>query len=193
MRRLLLSLPFALLPLAIAQAGDHQHDHDHHDEHASLSAHEHGVARLNLVLDGTALDIELESPAMNLLGFEQEAKSAEDKAKVAAVRSELAQPQALFGIPAAAACELTSQELESSLFEEEDEHGHEAHDEEHGEHSEIHAHYQLQCDKPDTLKALNLGGLFGTFPATEKIQVQLIGPNGQQGLEVTPAKPGLSF
>ena len=52
MRRLLLALPCALLPLAIAQAAD-EHDHDH--EHGSLGAHEHGVGRLNAVLDGQAL------------------------------------------------------------------------------------------------------------------------------------------
>ena len=48
MRRLLLALPFALLPLAIAQAAE---THDH--EHGSLGAHEHGVGRLNAALDGS--------------------------------------------------------------------------------------------------------------------------------------------
>jgi hypothetical protein len=188
MRRLLLTLPFALLPLASVQAGDH--DHDHHEEHSSLSAHEHGVAQLNLVLDGSSLEIELESPAMNLVGFEHEAKSAEDRAKVAAARAKLEQPQALFGIPRAADCALGNQELESPLFE--DEHAHQQHGEE-AEHSEIHAHYRFECGKPEELGALNLSGLFGTFPTTAKIQVQLIGPNGQQGLEATAAQPELRF
>ncbi|MDF2489405.1 MAG: hypothetical protein K0S77_2027 [Pseudomonas sp.] len=45
MRRLLLALPFALLPLALAHAHDeHEHDHDHDHQHGSLGAHEHGVA-----------------------------------------------------------------------------------------------------------------------------------------------------
>lgn len=43
MRRLLLALPFALLPLAVAHAAE---DHDH--EHGSLAPHEHGVASLNV-------------------------------------------------------------------------------------------------------------------------------------------------
>ena len=73
MRRLLLALPFALLPLAIAHAAD---EHDH--EHGSLGAHEHGVGRLNAALDGQTLELELESPAMNLVGFEHAATTDAD-------------------------------------------------------------------------------------------------------------------
>lgn len=191
MRRLLLALPFALLPLAAAQASDHEHTHDH-DEHGSLDAHEHGIAQLNVVLDGQALELELESPAMNLVGFEHAAESDADKAKVAAARSQLQDPQALFGL-SAGDCSLSETGLESPLFED-DEHEHEEHhDHEESEHSEIHAHYQLDCKKPGELQQLNLAELFKRFPATTKIQVQLIGPNGQQGVQLTPAKPSLSF
>jgi hypothetical protein len=202
MRRLLLALPFALLPLAAVQAAGHAHDHEH-EAHGSLDAHEHGVAQLNVVLDGQALELELESPAMNLVGFEHAAKSDADKAKVAAAHSQLQEPLALFGLNAGD-CTVSKQELESPLFavkEKQHAHGHKHehkeqhgdHDSEHSEHSEIHAHYQLDCKTPGALKQLNLGELFKRFPATEKIQVQLIGPNGQQGLELTPAQPTLSF
>ncbi|MDF3195313.1 DUF2796 domain-containing protein [Pseudomonas sp. 1928-m] len=191
MRRLLLALPFTLLPLATGVAAhSHEHDHAHdHAEHGSLDAHEHGAAQLNVVLDGKALELQLESPAMNLVGFEHAAKSAADKAKVAAARSQLEQPQALFGL-SAGDCQISKQELESPLFAE---HKHEEHHDHDSEHSDIHAHYSLDCQKPEELKQLNLGELFKRFPATEKIQVQLIGPNGQQGLELTPAQPTLSF
>ena len=199
MRRLLLALPFALLPLA-ALAAEHSHEHDHahdHAEHGSLGAHEHGAAQLNVVLDGKVLELQLESPAMNLVGFEHAAKSDADKAKVAAAHGQLEQPQALFGLNAGD-CTISKQELESPLFADHaDTHEHK-HDHDHetshdSEHSDIHAHYSLDCQKPEELKQLNLGELFKRFPATEKIQVQLIGPNGQQGLELTPAQPTLSF
>ena len=199
MRRLLLALPFALLPLA-ALAAEHSHEHDHehdHAEHGSLDAHEHGSAQLNVVLDGKMLELQLDSPAMNLVGFEHAAKSDADKAKVAAARSQLEQPQVLFGLNAGD-CNISKQELESPLFAKHaDTHKHK-HDHDHekshdSEHSDIHAHYTLDCQKPEELKQLNLGELFKRFPATEKIQVQLIGPNGQQGLELTPAQPTLSF
>ena len=197
MRRLLLALPFALLPLAAQAADEHNHDHDH--EHGSLDAHEHGVGRLNAVLDGKALELELESPAMNLVGFEHLATTDADKAKLAAARKQLEQPLVLFSLPKAAGCVVSSQELESPLFGDkpEDDHDHAtdgkgaaAHDH---DHSEIHAHYQFTCAKPEALSNLDLSQVFKTFPATRKIQVQLIGPSGQQGVEATPQAATLKF
>ena len=188
MRRLLLALPFALLPLAVAHAHDDDHDHDH--AHGTLGAHEHGVAKLNAVLDGNTL--ELDSPAMNLVGFEHAANSDADKVKVAAVRQQLEQPLKLFGLPAAAGCKEDQQELESPLFgdapkadDDGDEHEH--------QHSDIGAHYQLTCATPDKLAQVDLAPLFKAFPATQKITVQLIGPNGQKGVETTPAKAAVAF
>ncbi|MBD9565180.1 DUF2796 domain-containing protein [Pseudomonas sp. PDM09] len=197
MRRLLLALPFALLPLAVAHAAV-EHDHDH-DEHGSLSAHEHGVGRLNAALDGQTLELELESPAMNLVGFEHAATTDADKAKVTAVHAQLEKPLVLFNLPKAAGCVVATQELESPLFgdkpdaddhdEEEAKDGHEHHH----DHSEIHAHYQFSCSAPGALKTLDLANIFNTFPATQKIQVQLISPSGQQGIEVTAKAAALKF
>lgn len=194
MRRLLLALPFALLPLAFAHAAD-EHDHDH--EHGSLGAHEHGVGRLNAALDGQTLELELESPAMNLVGFEHTATTDADKAKVVAARTELENPLALFNLPTAAGCVVSSQELKSPLFgdkpDADDDHDEDAKDEHHHDHSEIHAHYHFTCATPGALKTLDLANIFNTFPATQKIQVQLIGPGGQQGVEVTAKAAALKF
>ncbi|PYY68319.1 zinc-binding protein [Pseudomonas jessenii] len=192
MRRLLLVLPFAMLPLAVAHAAD---EHDH--EHGSLGAHEHGVGRLNAALDGKTLALELESPAMNLVGFEHVASSDADKAKVAAARARLEQPLALFNLPTAAGCVVENQELESPLFgdapDADDDHDEDAKDEHHHDHSEIHAHYQFTCATPAALKTLDLANIFNSFPATQKIQVQLISPSGQQGVEVTAKSAALKF
>ncbi|MNI28432.1 DUF2796 domain-containing protein [Pseudomonas sp. ACN5] len=192
MRCLLLALPFAMLPLAVAHAAD---EHDH--EHGSLGAHEHGVGRLNAALDGKTLALELQSPAMNLVGFEHVATSDADKAKVAAARALLEQPLALFNLPKAAGCVVENQELESPLFgdtpDADDDHDEDAKDEHHHDHSEIHAHYQFTCATPDALKTLDLANMFNSFPATRTIQVQLIGPSGQQGVDVTAKAATLKF
>lgn len=197
MRRLLLALPFALLPLAVAHAHE---EHDH--EHGSLGAHEHGVGRLNAVLDAQALELELDSPAMNLVGFEHVATTAADKAKVAAVRKQLENPLALFNLPKGAGCVVSSQELNSPLFgdkpeadhDDDDDHDHDAKGgEHHHDHSEIHAHYQFTCATPTALSNLDLTQVFKTFPATQKIQVQLIGPSGQQGVDATASAATVKF
>lgn len=215
MRRLLLALPFALLPLAIAHAADTGHEADHPVQHASLGAHEHGTARLNAALDEQTLELELDSPAMNLVGFEHPATSDADKAAVAQARAQLEQPLTLFALPVAARCIVAKQELHSPLFgdkpepgeaadhdDDDDDHDHDQaatddHDakpgEHHHEHSEIHAHYQFQCDNAAAIQQLDLARLFKIFPGTHKVQVQLIAPSGQQGLEATPANSALNF
>ncbi|WP_194791075.1 DUF2796 domain-containing protein [Pseudomonas sp. UFMG81] len=186
MRRLLLALPFALLPLAVAHAHD-EHDHDH--DHGTLGAHEHGVAKLNVVLDGNTLELELDSPAMNIVGFEHAASTDADKAKVAAARQQLEQPLQLFGLAQAAGCAEDAQELQSPLFgdaaQDKHEHGH--------QHADVNAHYQLACTTPGKLTQVDLGPLFKAFPQTQKVNVQLIGPNGQKGVEATPAKAVVAF
>ncbi len=203
MRHLLLALPFALLPLVAAQA------HEAH-EHGSLGAHEHGVGRLNAALDGQTLELELQSPAMNLVGFEHPATSDADKAKVAAVRALLDKPLELFNLPKAAGCVVANQELQSPLFgdpapedaddDDDDDHASEAAGtapaagaEHHHDHSEIHAHYQFTCATPAALKTLDLGQVFKTFPTTHKIQVQLISGSGQQGVDATPEAATLKY
>lgn len=196
MRHLLLALPFALLPLALAQAQSHEHDHA---EHGSLDKHEHGVASLNVALDGNILEIQLESPAMNIVGFEHAASGAADQAKVAAVRQQLQQPQALFALPIEAKCTLKQHQLQGALFAapaDEHEHEHDEQGEEQGEeqgHSDISAHYQFDCATPAALQTLELGSFFGSFPGTEKLDVQLIGPSGQQGVQLSPGNARLSF
>jgi hypothetical protein len=180
MPRLFCVLPFVLLPLTLAVA------HEEHIEHGSLGAHEHGAATLNLALDGNMLDIQLESPAMNIVGFEHSASSAKDQARVAAARALLLQPLQLFGLPAEAACSIASQHVESPLFEAADQAAE-------SQHSDVDADYQFTCVNPAALEAVDLDGFFTHFPGTRRIAVQLIGPSGQQGVEADATNTLLRF
>lgn len=194
MRPLLLAL--VLLPFA-AQAHD---DHDHDHAHGSLGKHEHGVAQLNVALDGKTLELELDSPAMNLVGFEHAASTDADKAAVAKARAQLEKPLELFALPVTAGCSVASQELRSPLFGDKapahahkEKAGHEHEHEHENGHADIHAHYQPSCEKPELLKLLTLAEFFKRFPATQKIQVQLIGPDGQKGADLAPASAELKL
>ncbi|WP_033953195.1 DUF2796 domain-containing protein [Pseudomonas aeruginosa] len=194
MRPLLLAL--VLLPFA-AQAHD---DHDHDHAHGSLGKHEHGVAQLNVALDGKTLELELDSPAMNLVGFEHAASTDADKAAVAKARAQLEKPLELFALPVTAGCSVASQELRSPLFGDKapahahkEKAGHEHEHEHENGHADIHGHYQLSCEKPELLKLLTLAEFFKRFPATQKIQVQLIGPDGQKGADLAPASAELKL
>lgn len=172
----------------------HSHDHDHDHDHGSLGAHEHGVASLNLVVDGDEVTIELDSPADNLLGFEYMPTTEADKAKVVALREQLTNAEQLFVFPAAAGCTLAEVELESPLFDAvADDHGH---DHDHAEaadaHSDIEAHFHFTCTQPAELDQIQVA-LFSAFPGTERLLLQAIGPQGQQGGELTAAQNLIRF
>lgn len=191
MRALLFALPFTLLSLSV-QAGPH--DHDHAESASSLGKHAHGIGELDVALDGNLLELDWRSPAANLLGFEHAPRSAGQRAAVARVQAQLGEAAKLFGIPAAADCRLAEPQLDSPLFAAApgDEHEHE-HEQPAGTHNEVHARYRFTCRQPAALEALDLGELFRRFPATEKLQVQLIGPQGQQGSELSPAHSRLAL
>ena len=119
------------------------------DEHREHGAHQHGHANLNLAWSGHEVEIELRSPAMNIVGFEHKVKSEADHQAVENAVATLKQPLALISPTASADCELEKVEVDSELLgEHEDEHGHDDHDEhadahghdDHDDHNDAHAH-----------------------------------------------------
>ena len=74
------------------------------DEFTQKGVHEHGRAALTFALDRTLLTITLESPAVNVVGFEHPPSTDEERAAVSAARALLGAPGQLFLFPPAAAC-----------------------------------------------------------------------------------------
>ncbi len=69
-------------------------------------AHEHGVAQLNVALDGSELVLFLESPAYNLVGFEHHPRDAAEREQLAQALTTLDGADRLFLPDAAAQCRL---------------------------------------------------------------------------------------
>jgi Protein of unknown function (DUF2796) len=177
----------ALLPAGIALA-----DEAVHREHGP---HVHGVAELNVALDGNVLWIELNSPAVNIVGFEHAPQNAEQKAAVRDGIETLKDGGRVFGISADASCRLAAAKVTTDI-----EHpGTEHHDDnEHGEeeehageaHSEFQASYRFECAAPDALEQLEVH-LFDLFPGTEEVEAQVISGARQTAAELTAATPNL--
>ena len=51
-------------------------------ETRELGAHEHGHSALNIAIEGGQVAMELQAPGADIVGFEYEAISAEDRAKL---------------------------------------------------------------------------------------------------------------
>ncbi len=111
------------------------------EEKRQLDAHEHGHGTLNVAIVGTTLEMELEVPGADIVGFESEARSAAQKKILASAIKDLRAPSNLFQLPTAAGCQLKKASVEIEGDSHEEEHGHEKHaKKEHDHGKDEHAH-----------------------------------------------------
>lgn len=161
-------------------------------EHA---AHVHGVARLNVAVEGETVEMELMSPGADIVGFEHAPETVVQKAAVAAAAAALEDGAALFAFPPGAECRLNRAEVESALLDRDNGEG-EAHEPsaegESGAHAEFEAGYRFRCERPDRLTHVDVR-LFELFPAARALVVQSITPRGQSAEQLTPSSARLKF
>lgn len=132
-------------------------------------AHEHGIARMGLAVDGTRLTVDLQLPAESVFGFERAPRSAEERATAAEALDRLRTGGArLFAFPEGVTCALDSAEVEAPEgFEgdhagedqqpgedeghqhQEDE-GHQHQEDEGQVHEEVHLLASLTCSSEPT-------------------------------------------
>lgn len=162
-----------------------------------LKAHEHGRASLKIAMEGDRVLLDLASPGANIVGFEHEAETAEQRAAVAAATARLEEPLSLFVLPAEAGCRVEAANVEIVTEDEEehdDAHGH-GHGHEHADepqHNEYRAVYALACADPAALRSIGFA-FFDTFPLTEQIDVTVTGPAGQSAYRVERTAPRLEI
>lgn len=189
---LLSCLLLSLSPLSFAES---HHDHDHHDhehhaheEHRQHGAHEHGKIEFHLAQEGDELLMELHAPGYDLMGFESQPKTDEQKAAFARAKMLLNQPEKLFSIDKSAKCVLEKKEVTSSL--DEHKHDHDAHKE--GSHSEFHAEYHFECSALAKLHHIDYHW-FKLFPATQSISVSSLTDAGAKTTVLTPKSTEFHF
>lgn len=102
-----------------------------------LGPHQHGHGSLNLAVEGQTVQMELEVPGVDIVGFEHKAKTAEDRAKMEAAAKTLAQPLALFILPGEAGCKVTAAKVSIVGATEPDDDTHEL---DHHDHTEVEEH-----------------------------------------------------
>jgi len=169
-----------LIPLLAVAEGQQQHNE-------SLGAHVHGVSALAIVMEGNALEVQLHSPAINVLGFEHKASSPKEIAALESTVQKLKQAESFFTINGGQ-CKLVNQSIDVSSVlrksEDEhhshaDEHAHEEVHEQHNSHSEIIADYGYHCKSISALSSITVS-LFKAFPDIHEVQVMWI-KETQQG------------
>jgi Protein of unknown function (DUF2796) len=163
-----------------------------------LGSHEHGRGTLNIAVEGNKISMELEVSGMDIVGFEHEAKTHNDKATLEKTKQKLSTPLSLFKLPASAGCRVTEAKVEleggdsdrSSNESEKGEASRNSQDEQ--IHSEFHNLYSLECASPTGITGIEFC-YFNAFPRAEKLEVNVITAKGQNKFEVTRAIPNLSL
>ncbi len=142
-------------------------------------AHVHGNAELLLVQEGNLLEIELRSPAANMLGFEHKVSTDAQRASVKKAERQLTDGASLFKFKGVS-CELLEHHLDFSavLDHAGGKHVHSDHDD-HSGHSNIEAHYRFHCEAPSKLSGLSTQ-LLTRFGGIESLQIEWI-VDGRQG------------
>ncbi len=139
--------------------------------------HEHGAAQLDVALDGTTLNLSLESPLDDLVGFERAPRTEAEKRAAAAAIATLRAADALFVIDPAAGCKSTSVELRSAPLglgaaeaTKDDGHG------------DLDGDFVFQCRSAPAYLDV---GLFKAFPRLGRLDVQVAAPKGQRKFALT--------
>ncbi|WP_205849235.1 ZrgA family zinc uptake protein [Natronospirillum operosum] len=116
---------------------DHGHDDHGHDDVRQLGAHVHGAAQLLVAVDHDHVDVLLQSPSYNVVGFEHFARHEADEALLLEAEEKLLAAEYVFQLASAANCslddvDLVSEQLAEMRGEEFEVHYHEHGHDDHG-------------------------------------------------------------
>jgi Protein of unknown function (DUF2796) len=165
---------------AIALAAEKRH----------FEAHVHGVAEVNIAVEGSKADVEFRAPAENVMGFEYEAKSdADRKKRDAALNTMQTKMSQMVLFDPKLGCQFSG--AKTQIVEEKEDQakaqsgGKSApkDQKQSGEHREVRATLSVACDKPLAGSRVRFA-VSKVFPEIQEIKVQVLGDSGQSGATI---------
>jgi len=185
-----------------------------------MDVHVHGVSTAEIAIEHGVVEINIHAPGMDIVGFEYEASSAEDKDAVEAAIRTMLVPENIVTLPDAAGCRLTEvlahlhsgdhdhddadahmegdHDHEEHADGEEHDHDHEEHGEDGGDHadeaqhSEFHVSYAFACEEEDALTVLGFP-FFDEFENAQEIEAQYVTETGAGQAEIGRDAPELTL
>lgn len=147
---------------------------------AAQSTHVHGQGQVGMAIDQNLISMTLESPGADIVGFEHEARTAEEKTAVTEVLKQLSNPMFVIQLPESASCKVIQASSEVTSKNGDDSHAdHEDHNEHESEaHGSFIAEYQLECANVAVIDFITFV-YFGHFRNAQSLMVVLIDKNGQ--------------
>lgn len=152
---------------------------------ADQHPHVHGRANLNLVAEGSLLSLELELPAIDVLGFEHRPRDFAERKSLDQAVERLMNVEQILVINPEADCRIQNAKLDSALLRQDA-------DAREEEHADFEASYGFECSNMADLKGMEVR-LFQYFPTLLGLDVQMVMDGRQQGLALTPEANRLDF
>jgi hypothetical protein len=148
---------------------------------AQAHPHEHGVARVEVAVEDSAVSVRLESPLDNLVGFERAPRNDAERKRVDAALRLFDRSGRLFAVDPAAGCKLQGVELRSQALKlgpagEPDPDG----------HAELEANFRFDCARAERASFID-AALFAAFPRVQRIDAQAVTAKAQR--QVTLQRP----
>jgi hypothetical protein len=156
------------------------------DEFEQHHAHEHGKVTLNVAIDGSTLLVELDAPAINVVGFEHAPRTKSEHAAAQQATHFIETGHGLLGFPPAAECLFLHTEFTEPHWGAPEAESAEATGVHNGseEHADYEARFTYQCGHPAALAWLEPWLLAKLLNITEA-RINLVTPAGQRSESVT--------
>jgi hypothetical protein len=148
-------------------------------------AHVHGVATLDVAIEGNRLTLDFSSPLDNLVGFERAPRNDKEKARVAQLLERLRKPEDLFVPSAAARCKTGPVKIDAPVLDAPAKAPK-------GEHASLAVMVEFRCGEPQKLADLRVM-LFDAFPNVKRIDAQVVGARKQSATRLTSGNRVLSW
>jgi hypothetical protein len=139
--------------------------------------HQHGVAELALVIEGSLVSAQLDTPLDSLVGFERAPRTPAERDRAQAALARLSAPDGLLPMPASAGCAAPSATVHAPVLQ-----GEAAAD----GHADAQVTWTWRCARTDGLRSLT-HGLFEAFAPLQRVQVTVVTATGQH--RVTLRRP----
>lgn len=163
------SLIIAITIFIITSVHAHEHKANNTHKKHTHEAHVHGEAELNIAFDNLKGVIEFTSPAESVLGFEHQAKSSEDKKKLAnSVQIFKDKINEMIKFDSSLACKIESEKIEQVVQKK-------------SKHSDFLARYKVVCDKAIEHSSLDID--FSIFDHINKMNITLLVGTLQKSVE----------
>jgi hypothetical protein len=156
-------------------------------EFRSRGAHVHGNATLDIAMQDATLDIEFESPAINVIGFEHAPGTDQEKTALMQANRAFDAGNQLFAWPAAAACKQVSVKRTPITFERDGDD-----DKPNAPQANYEVAYRFTCAHPQKLDSIDVK-LFGVTRGMQKITANLVTATIQRQVELTPGHTQVSL